>query len=98
MAVSGFDIPHRVTASINFNKSYGKNKRWATHASLVYVGQSGQPYSLTYFYKKNLDSAAGGGYSMNGDGYNGNDLIYIPTKEDMDNMRQFLKNIGIFAH
>ncbi len=86
LAVSGFDIPHRVMASINYNKSYGKNKRWSTHASLVYEGKSGQPYSLTYYFKNNLDSKAGGGYSINGDGYNGNDLIYIPTKEDMDNM------------
>ena len=86
LAVSGFDVPHRVMASVNYNKSYGKNKRWSTHASLVYVGQSGQPYSLTYYYKKNLDAKAGGGYSMNGDGYNGNDLIYIPTQADMDKM------------
>jgi hypothetical protein len=86
LAVSGFDIPHRVMASINYNKSYGKNKRWTTHASLVYEGKSGQPYSLTYYFKNNLDPKAGGGYSINGDGYNGNDLIYIPTREEMDNM------------
>ncbi|MBO7272455.1 MAG: TonB-dependent receptor, partial [Bacteroidaceae bacterium] len=86
LAVSGFDVPHRIMASINYNKSYGKNKRWSTHASLVYEGRSGQPYPLTYDFRENLDSKAGGGYSINGDGYNGNDLIYIPTQEDMNNM------------
>lgn len=86
LAVSGFDIPHRIMASANFNKNYGKNNRWATHASLIYEGRAGQPYSLTYYFNKNLDSKAGGGYSMNGDGYNGNDLIYIPTQADMDKM------------
>ena len=86
MSVSGFDIPHRIIASVNYNKSYGKNNRWATHASLVYEGRSGQPYSLTYNFKKSLDSSVGGGYSINGDGYDGNDLIYIPTKEDMNKM------------
>lgn len=86
LATSGFDIPHRIMASANFNKSYGKNNRWATHASLIYEGRSGQPYSLTYYYNKSLSSAAGGGYSMNGDGMNGNDLIYIPTQADMNKM------------
>jgi hypothetical protein len=86
LAISGYDIPHRVMASVNYNKSYGKNKRWATHASLIYEGRSGQPYSLTYHYKNNLDSSVGGGYSINGDGYNGNDLIYIPTQADIDKM------------
>ena len=86
LAVSGFDVPHRVMASANYNKSYGKNNRWSTHASLIYEGRSGQPYSLTYLYKKSLDPMVGGGYSVNGDGFNGNDLIYIPSQADMDKM------------
>ena len=32
LAVSGFDVPHRVMASANYNKSYGKNNHWSTHA------------------------------------------------------------------
>ncbi|MBQ5622802.1 MAG: TonB-dependent receptor, partial [Alistipes sp.] len=86
LAISGFDIPHRIMASANYNKSYGKNNRWATHASLIYEGRAGQPYSLTYYFNSNLDKTAGGGKSMNGDGMNGNDLIYIPTQADMDKM------------
>ena len=86
LAISGFDVPHRIMASANYNKSYGKNNRWSTHASLIYEGRSGQPYSLTYLYKKSLDPMVGGGYSINGDGFNGNDLIYIPTQADMDKM------------
>ena len=86
VATSGFDIPHRIVASANYNKSYGKNNRWATHASLIYEGRAGQPYSLVYYYSKSLSSDLGGGYSMNGDGVQGNDLIYIPTQAEMDKM------------
>lgn len=85
LAVSSFDIPHRVIASANYNVRYGKSMRWGTNLSLIYDGHSGQPYSLTYFYKNNLPD--GGGSSINGDGYNGNDIIYIPTLADVNEMK-----------
>ena len=45
---------------------------------LLYNGHSGEHYSLTY---------AKGKVDINGDSYNGNSLIYIPTESEMESMR-----------
>lgn len=98
LSISSFDIPHRIIASANYTTRYGKNNRWGTNLSLIYEGHAGQPYSLYYYFNKNLPN---GGNSMNGDGYNGNDLIYIPntvevmnmnwaSDEDMNNFENFI--------
>lgn len=83
LAVSGFDIPHRIIASANYNTRYGKKNRWGTNLALIYEGHSGQPYSLSYYYKYSLPN---GGVSVNGDGMNGNDLVYIPSAVEVMNM------------
>lgn len=65
LARSDNDIPHRLvgTASYRFNAF-----RWApTDLSMVYVGQSGNPYSYRY------------ASDVNGDGSTGNDLVYVPA-------------------
>lgn len=83
LAVSSFDIPHRILVSANYNVRYGKKSRWGSNLGLIYEGHSGQPYSLNYYYASNLPN---GSQSINGDGYNGNDLIYIPSAVEVMNM------------
>ncbi|ALT77957.1 TonB-dependent receptor [Paucibacter sp. KCTC 42545] len=64
-ATSATLIQDRVTAAVNWSKAFiGKYK---TTVGMVYEGRTGKPYSWTF---KN---------DMNGDGYSGNDLMYIPT-------------------
>lgn len=62
---SDFDIPHRIVASTSYRVPLFR--RASTDLSLVYVGQSGLPYSFRY----NDD--------VNFDGSFGNDLLYIPA-------------------
>lgn len=83
LAVSSFDVPHRIIASANYNVRYGKKSRWGSNLALIYEGHSGQAYSLNYYYKYNLPN---GSASVNGDGYNGNDLLYIPNAVEVMNM------------
>lgn len=73
LSFSDFNTPHRIVASVAYSKSYAKYYR--TTVSLVYSGQSGSPYNVTY----NED--------INGDGSNGNDLIFIPTDIQIDQMK-----------
>lgn len=83
LAVSSFDVPHRIIASANYNVRYGKKSRWGTNLALIYEGHSGQAYSLYYFFDKSLPH---GSQSINGDGVNGNDLLYIPNTVEVANM------------
>ena len=69
---SAYNFPHRVTASVTYAKDYAKH--WRSTVSLIYTGSSGAPYSIYYYG------------DLNGDGVTGNDLLYIPTKEQLDNM------------
>ncbi|HET9984665.1 MAG TPA: TonB-dependent receptor [Longimicrobiales bacterium] len=61
---SNYDIPHRVVVDASYRLPW---KVAATDLSLIYVGESGQPYSYTY---NTTD--------LNNDQSNGNDLIYVP--------------------
>ena len=61
LARSRFDIPHKVSLSGTANLPYG------FLASLIYVGQSGRPY--TYIV----------GGDVNADGYGNNDRFYVPA-------------------
>ncbi|MDB4947645.1 MAG: TonB-dependent outer rane receptor precursor [Gemmatimonadetes bacterium] len=61
------DIPHRIVATTS--RRFNIVPRAATDVSLVYIGQSGQPYS----YRYNGD--------VNGDGSTGNDLVYVPMSQ-----------------
>lgn len=58
------DIPHRIVAQTSHRLTLLRGL--ATDVSLVYVGQSGNPYSYRY------------GSDINGDGSSGNDLVYVP--------------------
>ena len=63
-ANSAYLIQDRVSASVNWSKAF--IGRYKTTMGLFYEGRKGKPYSWTY----NND--------LNGDGYAGNDLMYIP--------------------
>ena len=69
-----YEFPHKVVASISYQKRYGL---FGTNVMLLYNGYSGEHYSLTY---------AKGKVDVNGDSYRGNSLIYIPTETEMNTM------------
>lgn len=69
---SAYNIPHQIKASAFYHIDYAKN--WNTTIGLIYTGTSGSPYSIYYYG------------DLNGDGSNGNDLLYIPTDEQIDQM------------
>lgn len=78
---SDFSAGHRIFAYLSKKFEYA-NKKLATTVTLVYTGQSGNPLSYVY----------GVGSMVRDDGTNGtNDLIYIPTKDDLTTMI-FLNN------
>ncbi len=73
-----FDKPHRIVAMASYNsKRYG-NRRWQTHVGLTYNGFSGQRYSLTMADKSSA--------SFNGEYAKGNNLLYIPTDQELAKM------------
>lgn len=72
LGFSAFNIPHRISASVFYRKTYAK--AWTTVAGLIYSGFSGAPYSIHY----NGD--------LNGDSSSGNDLMFIPTDAQIDRM------------
>ena len=74
LANSAFNVPHRIQASAFYHLRYGHNKAWTTTIGLIYQAKSGSPYTLYYYG------------DVNGDGQNGNDLFFIPTNEQIDQM------------
>jgi hypothetical protein len=79
-SISDFDLGHRVSAMLAKKINYGK---WSTQITLVYNGQSGSPFS--YVYTGSMINDAGNPPSAYAD------LIYIPTKNDLNNMT-FISN------
>jgi len=75
-SVSDNDLRHRITGWISKEFNYAKG-RTATIISLFYNGQSGSPYSYVYTNSMIND---------NGKRNENFDLIYIPTKEDLEEM------------
>ncbi len=76
---SDFDLGHRLYAYVSKKFSYLKDQL-ATTITLDYTGQSGSPISYTMTG------------NINGDGNNFNDLMYVPTAEQLQQM-VFLNNI-----
>lgn len=70
---SKFDIPHRVMVALNYNSPKYLNGLMSTSFSIIYNGTSGGRYCLTMNEKSDY----------NGDGYRGNSLLYIPTKDEL---------------
>ena len=73
---AGFVVPDRVIASISYRKEYLKHL--GTTVSITYEGSTQGRF--TYLY----------GGDLNRDGYNGNDLIYIPTNALDTNQIKFV--------
>jgi len=72
---SAFNIPHQIKVAVSYHKSYGASDRWTSTASAIYIGSSGATYSLVYYG------------DLNGDSSNSNDLLFIPTDEQIDKMQ-----------
>jgi len=66
---SNFDPGHRITLTASYDVPFIRAVKPVL--SFFYAGQSGRPYTLVY---SNSD--------VNGDGRNGNDLVYIPNAND----------------
>jgi hypothetical protein len=71
VGISNFDQLHRI--AINASYRIGWSEGHSTTLGLFYSGNSGRPYSISYAQDFNGDNAAGG-----------NDLIYIPRREDLN--------------
>jgi outer membrane receptor protein involved in Fe transport len=72
LSYSSFDLRHRVIGSFSYRKEYAGH--FATTVSAFYNGQSGSPFSYSYF---------GGDINNDGGAFtsNSNDLIYIPRNQ-----------------
>lgn len=77
LGFTAFNVPRQIKASAFYHKDYAEH--WNTTVGLIYTGTSGSPYSLYYYG------------DLNQDGSNGNDLMFIPTDEQIDKM-QFKAN------
>lgn len=71
---SVYEFPHKAVATLSYSRRYGL---FGTNVMLLYNGNSGEHYSLTY---------ARGKVDANGDTYRGNSLLYIPTQAEMATM------------
>ena len=71
---SAYNVPHRIQASAYYHVKYGAQKQWQTTLGIIYTAKSGSPYTV-YTYG-----------DVNGDGASGNDLLFIPTKEQLASM------------
>lgn len=69
---SNFDLGHRLVANISYRKEYARY--FATNISLLYNGQSGRRFSMTYYG------------DVNADGSLSNDLVYIPNESELNLM------------
>jgi hypothetical protein len=83
--VSLFDQPHKLNATLTRTFNWWQNL--GTDVTLVYTGVSGAPHDYVY------GSSGGSSSDMNGDGYNTNDLFYVPKNALDPNEIQF-KQLG----
>jgi hypothetical protein len=82
--ISDFSQGHRIFAYVSKKFNYAHNAM-ATTISLVYTGQSGTPFSYVYSAgSMTRDDGSGGG----------NDLIYIPTSSELNNMTFLPNTVG----
>jgi hypothetical protein len=65
---------HRFIAAASKNYTYGKDKKWGTTISLFSSWTSGNRFAYVY------------GGDINNDATTSNDLLYVPTDTEIDNM------------
>lgn len=68
LSISNNNTPHRLVGILGYKIDYGKKFGGSTSISLGYIGEKSRPFSYTY------------SGDVNGDGINGNDLLYIPNR------------------
>lgn len=78
LSYSNFDLRHRIITTLTYNKNW---KKAATSVTLVYIAQSGSPFSFTYIG------------DINRDGSPNNDLVYIPQNMSESNLAD-IKDAG----
>jgi len=92
LTTSLYEVKHRIFASVSYTSEFFKNA--PTTFSVFYNGQSGAPFSFIV----NGD--------LNNDGFDQNDLFYIPTKDELANQTYqlgavtgggFVANQGMYA-
>ena len=84
--ISLFDQTHKLTATGTYTKHWVPG--WSTDFTATYSGVSGAPHDYVY---ASTSSSSG---DMNGDGRNGNDLIYVPRSAYNTNEIQFRQITG----
>lgn len=72
LSYSEFDIRHNVMGALTYRVEYAKN--FATSVGLVYSGFSSPGYTFIY------------NYDINGDGSRDNDILFVPTDAQIDQM------------
>lgn len=82
LSVSNNNTPHRVVGILGYKINYGKNAGGSTTINLGYIGEQSGAFSYTY---------AG---NLNGDGVQGNDLLYVPIKATDLSFAPITQNFG----
>ncbi|MFN8573383.1 MAG: carboxypeptidase regulatory-like domain-containing protein [Gemmatimonadaceae bacterium] len=88
LGISLFDQTHKLSANGTYTWEWKRG--WGTDFSLFYQGFSGTPHDYVY---AGASSTSG---DLNGDGRNGNDLLYVPRNANDGNEIQF-RTIGTGA-
>jgi hypothetical protein len=78
--ISLFDQTHKLTGTGTYTKHWTEG--WSTDFTATYSGVSGAPHDYVY-------AVSGSSGDMNGDGRNGNDLIYVPRSAFNSNEIRF---------
>jgi outer membrane receptor for ferrienterochelin and colicin len=81
-AISLFDQRHKVVASGSYTLEFKRG--WGTDFTMFYSGTSGAPHDYIY-----LAGGSGGSGDLNGDGVQGNDLVYVPRNAHNDGEIRF---------
>ncbi|MDI9309798.1 MAG: carboxypeptidase-like regulatory domain-containing protein [Limnohabitans sp.] len=82
LSISNNNTPDRLVGILGYKIDYGKKLGGSTSISLGYIGEKTNPFSYTY------------SGDVNGDGINGNDLLYVPNKASDLRFVDITQNVG----
>ena len=74
LSYSKYGDTHRIIGVLSKNWTYGSSNQWSSSISSFFEISQGGRFSYTY------------GGDINGDGNGGNDLIYVPTSSEVNQM------------